>query len=126
MDFAVPVEFAVYATEIVADAVDLAAHAVAAEMTVAQFIVDALEIEADGFEFVASVAAAVGVGLIAEMAVPFPEAVHIGAVFLAAVVVAVVIVIASLDDGDDRKEAGNDGESEDGSFHKGVFWNRGN
>jgi len=118
MDLAVPVQFAVHMAEIVADAVNLAAHTVAAEVAVVQFIFDVFEVAADGFEFIARAAATVGSGFIAQVAVPLPKAVDIGA---HVVTVVVVVVIAGLKDRGGGEEAGGNAEGEDGLFHKVVF-----
>ena len=58
MDFAVPLQVIVHAAEIVAEAVDFAAHAVAAVVAVAQFVVDVFEAAANAVELFAGVASA--------------------------------------------------------------------
>ena len=121
-----PLQLAVHTAEIVADAIDFPAHAVAAEMVVADFIADPLEIVADALELLAGVAAAAGIGFVFQMAVPLPKAVYIGAIFLAAIMVpiVIVIVIAGHDERGGGKEAGDDAEGKDGLLHKGVVWIR--
>jgi len=121
VNLAVPLELGVHVAEIVADAVDFTAHAVAVKMAVVQFIVHALEIAANAVQFVADMVAAADAGFIAQVAIPFPKAVHIGAQ-----VVVTIMVVVSLESGHRGEQGRKNAKGEKGSFHKGLCDYRGN
>ena len=111
MDFAVPVQLVADLAEVVADAVDFAAHALAVVAGM-QFGLDALEAALDRFQFVAGVAVAAGDGFVAEVAVPLPEAMDVG--------LEVFVAVKGFHRGD-GDEAGEDGEDKDKAFHRCVM-----
>ena len=114
MNVAVPLELGVDVAEIIADAIDLAANAIAAIVAVAQFLVHPLEIDANAFELFTGMAAAALAGFIAQVAVPFPKAVHVGAQII---VMPVVVMVTGLENRRRGKQAGNNAKGEDGLFH---------
>jgi hypothetical protein len=120
MHFAVPLEFRVHVAELFADIIDFIVNAVAVIVAVVQFVVHALEISADVVEFVADMVAAADVGFIAQMAIPLPEAMHIGAQVLV-----MPVVVVGLESRHCREQGCKNAKGEKGSFHKGSCDYRG-
>lgn len=115
---AAPLEFAIHVAQIVANAIDLGARALVAIVAVLYIVAHALEVIADAIELVAHMAAAAGLGFVVQVAVPFPEAVHVGAEVVVVAIV-IVVVVASLHRRG-GEQGGGDAEGEDDLFHKGL------
>jgi len=106
----VPLEFAIHVAEVVSDFVDLTVHTIVAIVAVVDVVAHALELIANAIEFFTHVAAAVAVGFIAQVAIPFPEAAYVGAKIVVGAIM--IVMIAGLDDWRDGKQTGDDAESE--------------
>jgi len=116
MDFAMPFQLFVHAAQIIAQSVDFAADAIAAIAAVVQLMLDVLEATANALEFVTRPVAAVIVGFVTQVAIPFPEAVDIGLIVVASTV---VVMVTGLDDRSQGKETGGNSEGDDCAFHRG-------
>ena len=113
MDLTVPVQFIADVMQLIAEAIEFAAHVLMVPVAVVQFVIDVLETGAGAGEFIPNVATGPLVaGFVFEMALPLPKAVDIGVAF--------VVPMVGPGARSERDQASGNGEGEENTFH--MVW----